>query len=251
MITLEADLVERFLRPKAVAEASKGSAWGQSDTVWVEDVEGTDGFLLVRPLKDDPSRAELEDSGAIISLNLGKGESRRVEKSNPSRNDRTEDMASMTELNEATVLNNLGRRYHSNLIYTYSGLFLVALNPYKTLPIYGESVMAWYEGTGSDREARPPHIFATADQAFKEMLGQRKDQSILITGESGAGKTENTKRVIQYLAGRSGKAAAGLEARIIQANPIMEAFGNAQTIRNNNSSRFVISQSYLIFIIVL
>lgn len=237
--SLSEDTLERFLRPKAVAEAALTNTWGESDAVWVPD--GEEGYVLAKPMKDDPGKAELDISGSIIELpdNL-KG----VERSNPSRNDRTEDMASMAELNEATVLHNLRRRYQSNLIYTYSGLFLVAVNPYKNLPIYTEQVMSMYKDTNPDasgRRSKPPHIFATADEAYRAMLESRRNQSILITGESGAGKTENTKRVIQYLAGIAGKVdgGAGLEERIILANPIMEAFGNAQTVRNNNSSRFV------------
>lgn len=164
------------------------------------------------------------------------------------RDDRTEDMANMTELNEATVLHNLRRRYQSNLIYTYSGLFLVAVNPWKDLPIYSDAIMSMYRrgpdtnnNTNNNTATLPPHIYATADAAYRAMLESRRNQSILITGESGAGKTENTKRVIQYLAGRATGSGAveGLEARLLQANPIMEAFGNAQTVRNNNSSRFV------------
>lgn len=235
--SLSDDTLERFLRPKAVAEAALTNTWGESDSVWVPDVE--EGYVLAKPTKDDPSKAELDISGSIIELPTGmKG----VERSNPSRNDRTEDMASMAELNEATVLHNLRRRYQSNLIYTYSGLFLVAVNPYKNLPIYAEQVMSLYKDSArSGKREKPPHIFGTADEAYRAMLESRKNQSILITGESGAGKTENTKRVIQYLAGIAGKVdgGAGLEERIIMANPIMEAFGNAQTVRNNNSSRFV------------
>jgi myosin protein heavy chain len=118
---------------------------------------------------------------------------------------------------------------------------LVAVNPYRELPIYTDGVMQWYRQGNSGRADRPPHIFAVADEAYRAMLSTRSSQSILITGESGAGKTENTKRVIQYLANIScanGSLGSQLEDRIIQANPILEAFGNAQTIRNNNSSRF-------------
>lgn len=242
--SLAEDTLERFLRPKAVAEAALTNTWGESDAVWVPDA--VEGYVLAKPFKDDPEKAELDISGTIIDLPAG---GKGVERSNPSRNDRTEDMASMAELNEATVLHNLRRRYQSNLIYTYSGLFLVAVNPYKNLPIYTGQVMEMYKnvvsssqtGEASCRRVRPPHIFATADEAYRAMLESRRNQSILITGESGAGKTENTKRVIQYLAGiAAGKMdGAGLEERIILANPIMEAFGNAQTVRNNNSSRFV------------
>lgn len=98
--------------------------------------------------------------------------------------------------------------------------------------------MRWYRESNGARTDLPPHIFAIADAAYRTMLSSHESQSILITGESGAGKTENTKRVIQYLANTAGKGDQSLEDRIIQANPILEAFGNAQTIKNNNSSRF-------------
>ena len=118
-------------------------------------------------------------------------------------------------------------------------MFLVAVNPYHKLPIYSDNVVKLYKG--KKRIEMPPHIYAVADAAFRDMIQDRENQSILITGESGAGKTENTKKVIQYMASvtteRSGHEGT-LEERIIQANPILESFGNAQTVRNNNSSRF-------------
>jgi myosin protein heavy chain len=135
----------------------------------------------------------------------------------------------------------------SDLIYTYSGLFLVTVNPYTPLPIYTNEYINMYKGRS--REDNKPHIFAMADEAFRNLVDENENQSILVTGESGAGKTENTKKVIQYLAavahsqaqasakGR-GKQHSNLSAQILRANPILEAFGNAQTVRNNNSSRF-------------
>jgi myosin heavy subunit len=161
---------------------------------------------------------------------------------NPAKFDGVEDMSELGYLNEAGVLHNLRLRYNKDVIYTYSGLFLVAINPYKRFPIYTDSVIDLYKGRRRNEVA--PHIFAIADGAYRSMLGDKLNQSILITGESGAGKTENTKKVIQYLtsvAGRSGGSAAGgasLETQILQANPILESFGNAKTTRNNNSSRF-------------
>lgn len=121
------------------------------------------------------------------------------------------------------------------------------MNPYHALPIYTESVIQSY--SNKRREENPPHIFAVADGAMRHMLEDHENQSLLITGESGAGKTENTKRVIQYLTAttvdadasgpwHSGEPLGLLERQILQANPILESFGNAQTVRNNNSSRF-------------
>uniref|UniRef100_A0A2K5W4Z9 Myosin-11 n=1 Tax=Macaca fascicularis TaxID=9541 RepID=A0A2K5W4Z9_MACFA len=127
---------------------------------------------------------------------------------------------------------------------TYSGLFCVVVNPYKHLPIYSEKIVDMYKG--KKRHEMPPHIYAIADTAYRSMLQDREDQSILCTGESGAGKTENTKKVIQYLAvvasshkGKKDTSITGeLEKQLLQANPILEAFGNAKTVKNDNSSRF-------------
>lgn len=167
---------------------------------------------------------------------------------NPPKFDKIEDMAMMTHLSEPAVLFNLKERYAAWMIYTYSGLFCVTVNPYKWLPVYNTEVVAGYRG--KKRQETPPHIFSISDSAYQFMATDRENQSILITGESGAGKTVNTKRVIQYFASI---AAAGetkkkehnasslkgtLEDQIIQANPLLEAFGNAKTVRNDNSSRF-------------
>ncbi|XP_077412042.1 myosin-7-like [Vanacampus margaritifer] len=168
-----------------------------------------------------------------------------VHPQNPPKFDKIEDMAMFTFLHEPAVLFNLKERYAAWMIYTYSGLFCVTINPYKWLPVYNKEVVAAYRG--KKRSEAPPHIFSISDNAYQYMLTDRENQSILITGESGAGKTVNTKRVIQYfasIAAGSGKKDTGsekkgtLEDQIIQANPALEAFGNAKTIRNDNSSRF-------------
>uniref|UniRef100_A0A8D0CVK5 Myosin heavy chain 16 n=1 Tax=Sander lucioperca TaxID=283035 RepID=A0A8D0CVK5_SANLU len=165
-----------------------------------------------------------------------------VQQMNPAKFYQASDMANLTFLNEASVLENLRSRYVSMRIYTYSGLFCVTINPYKWLPIYGAKVAQIYKG--KKRNEVPPHLFSISDNAYHDMLMEHENQSMLITGESGAGKTENTKKVIQYFAnvGASGSKASdskgSLEDQIIQANPVLEAFGNAKTIRNNNSSRF-------------
>ncbi|XP_046870538.1 myosin heavy chain, fast skeletal muscle-like [Hypomesus transpacificus] len=168
---------------------------------------------------------------------------------NPPKFDKIEDMAMMTHLNEATVLYNLKERYAAWMIYTYSGLFCVTVNPYKWLPVYSQKVVVAYRG--KKRMEAPPHIFSISDNAYQFMLTDRENQSVLITGESGAGKTVNTKRVIQYFAtiavagsdkkkeaAASGKMQGSLEDQIIAANPLLEAYGNAKTVRNDNSSRF-------------
>merc|ERR1712128_81291 len=160
---------------------------------------------------------------------------------NPPKFDCCVDMSNLTYLNDASVLWNLRIRYVNELIYTYSGLFCIAVNPYKRFPIYTQRSMEVY--MGKRRNEVPPHIFAIAEGAFQGMMQGGKNQSILITGESGAGKTENTKKVISYFAsiGASGKkkeGEVGLEDKIVQTNPVLEAWGNAKTLRNDNSSRF-------------
>uniref|UniRef100_A0A8K9Y5Y1 Myosin motor domain-containing protein n=1 Tax=Oncorhynchus mykiss TaxID=8022 RepID=A0A8K9Y5Y1_ONCMY len=177
---------------------------------------------------------------------------------NPPKYDKIEDMAMMTYLNEASVLYNLKERYAAWMIYTYSGLFCATVNPYKWLPVYDMEVVNAYRG--KKRMEAPPHIFSVSDNAFQFMQIDQENQSVLITGESGAGKTVNTKRVIQYFAtiAVSGakkevdptKMQGSLEDQIIAANPLLEAYGNAKTVRNDNSSRFVkhiIISFYLIF----
>ncbi|KAF7248963.1 Myosin-4, partial [Varanus komodoensis] len=166
---------------------------------------------------------------------------------NPPKFDKIEDMVMMTHLHEPAVLYNLKERYAAWMIYTYSGLFCVTVNPYKWLPVYNPEVVTGYRG--KKRQEAPPHIFSISDNAYQFMLTDRENQSVLITGESGAGKTVNTKRVIQYFATiavtgdkkkepQPGKMQGTLEDQIIQANPLLEAFGNAKTVRNDNSSRF-------------
>merc|ERR1712156_737889 len=151
-------------------------------------------------------------------------------------------MANLTFLNDASVFYNLKVRFQAKLIYTYSGLFCIVVNPYKRYPIYTGTVVKMY--LGKRRNEVPPHLWAITETAYRNMLTNAKDQAMLITGESGAGKTENTKKVISYLAAVAApkKAAAtkkvSLEDQIVATNPILESYGNAKTARNDNSSRF-------------
>merc|ERR1711976_773747 len=160
---------------------------------------------------------------------------------NPPKFDCSEDMANLTYLGDACVLWNSVVRYKNELIYTYSGLFCIAINPYKRFPIYTLRTMELY--VGKRRNECWPHIFAIAEGAYQGMTNSGCNQSILITGESGAGKTENTKKVISYFAticssGKRKEGEASLEDKIVATNPVLEAWGNAKTVRNDNSSRF-------------
>ena len=162
------------------------------------------------------------------------------------------DLVLLDSLDEGLVLHNIRQRYMADRIYTGIGTILVSVNPFKRLPLYGVDVMDDYNHAGNRR--MPPHPFKTADAAFKKMMlsDDAKNQSILISGESGAGKTECTKQCMSYLAevagggNSSGGGAATssssvggnthIEQRVLMANPILEAFGNAKTLRNDNSS---------------
>merc|ERR1719195_770781 len=161
---------------------------------------------------------------------------------NPPKFEKCEDMANLTYLNDASVFWNLKVRFQAKLIYTYSGLFCIVVNPYKRYPIYTGTVVKMY--LGKRRNEVPPHLWAITETAYRNMLQNAKNQSMLITGESGAGKTENTKKVISYLAmvATSGKKSStkkvSLEDQIVATNPILESYGNAKTSRNDNSSRF-------------
>ncbi|VDL72666.1 unnamed protein product [Nippostrongylus brasiliensis] len=241
----ESDL--RFLQVQraAVADPARASEWAGKKLCWVPHEK--DGFVAgsIKQETNDEVIVEICDTGKTVTISKDD-----VQKANPPKFDKVEDMSELTYLNEASVLHNLKERYFSSLIYTYSGLFCVVINPYKRLPIYSEGLIEEFKG--KKRHEMPPHIFAIADSAYRSMLQDREDQSILCTGESGAGKTENTKKVIQYLAHVAGAtrskggpqqpatspAKGELEHQLLQANPILEAFGNSKTVKNDNSSRF-------------
>uniref|UniRef100_A0A2I3HZQ8 Unconventional myosin-VI n=1 Tax=Nomascus leucogenys TaxID=61853 RepID=A0A2I3HZQ8_NOMLE len=147
-----------------------------------------------------------------------------------------EDNCSLMYLNEATLLHNIKVRYSKDRIYTYVANILIAVNPYFDIPkIYSSEAIKSYQGKSLG--TRPPHAFAIADKAFRDMKVLKMSQSIIVSGESGAGKTENTKFVLRYLTESYGTG-QDIDDRIVEANPLLEAFGNAKTVRNNNSSRF-------------
>ncbi|CAF3282352.1 unnamed protein product [Rotaria sp. Silwood2] len=241
----------------SITDATTANEWAAKKFVWVPDEH--EGFVRGQVRQEQMDGQLLVDLENGKRVTIHKDDTQRV---NPPKFSKIEDMSELTCLNDASVLYNLKERYYSGLIYTYSGLFCVVVNPYKRLPIYSENVIEMYKG--KKREQMPPHIFAIAGDAYRLMLQNREDQSILCTGESGAGKTENTKKVIQYLAyiaaapkssqrqpattinqyqqqmstNKLSDASGELEAQLLQANPILEAFGNAKTVKNDNSSRF-------------
>ncbi|XP_065271118.1 myosin-9 [Emys orbicularis] len=216
--------------------------WAAKKLVWVPSEKNGFEMASLKEEVGDEAIVELAENGKKVRINKDD-----IQKMNPPKFSKVEDMAELTCLNEASVLHNLKERYYSGLIYTYSGLFCVVINPYKNLPIYSEEIVEMYKG--KKRHEMPPHIYAITDTAYRSMMQDREDQSILCTGESGAGKTENTKKVIQYLAHVASshkskkdqwasKTLGELERQLLQANPILEAFGNAKTVKNDNSSRF-------------
>ncbi|XP_041941432.1 LOW QUALITY PROTEIN: myosin-9 [Alosa sapidissima] len=231
--------VDRNIVNNPLAQAD----WASKKLVWVPSERLGFEAGSIKEEHGDEAMVELADSGKKVRVNKDD-----IQKMNPPKFSKVEDMAELTCLNEASVLHNLKERYYSGLIYTYSGLFCVVINPYKNLPIYSEEIIEMYKG--KKRHEMPPHIYAITDTAYRSMMQDREDQSILCTGESGAGKTENTKKVIQYLAhvasshktkkdqNSSVLSHGELEKQLLQANPILEAFGNAKTVKNDNSSRF-------------
>ncbi|XP_029292830.1 myosin-10 isoform X1 [Cottoperca gobio] len=238
-----------FVDRAVVYNPATQADWTAKKLVWIPSERHGFEAASIREERGEEVQLELAENGKKVVINKDD-----IQKMNPPKFSKVEDMAELTCLNEASVLHNLKDRYYSGLIYTYSGLFCVVINPYKNLPIYSENIIEMYRG--KKRHEMPPHIYAISESAYRCMLQDREDQSILCTGESGAGKTENTKKVIQYLAhvasshkGRKDhnippespkafKLQGELERQLLQANPILESFGNAKTVKNDNSSRF-------------
>ena len=156
---------------------------------------------------------------------------------NPSSLDGCEDFLTLPHLDEPNILHSLRVRYEAGEVYSYTGPILIAVNPWRAVDLYSITVMQSY----SEKRAAAPHIYHVANKAYDAMIEKRKSQCILIAGESGAGKTENTKKVLQVLtaAGENRtKSSASIEQQIMLTNPVLEGFGNAKTLRNDNSSRF-------------
>jgi len=212
---------------------------------WVPNTNKAEGGYLEGLTEKEMKVADWEAVGVKVNVVVN-GETKTFKSEticqvNPPKFDCSEDMADLTFLGDACVLWNSVVRYKNELIYTYSGLFCIAINPYKRFPIYTLRTMELY--VGKRRSEVWPHIFAIAEGAYQGMNQSGINQSILITGESGAGKTENTKKVIAYFAticssGKRKEGEASLEDKIVQTNPVLEAWGNAKTVRNDNSSRF-------------
>ncbi|KAJ3407393.1 Myosin type-2 heavy chain 1, partial [Chytridiales sp. JEL 0842] len=175
---------------------------------------------------------------------------------NPPMLEGIDDLANLSYLHEPAVLHNVRLRYMQEQIYTYSGIVLIAMNPFQRLPLYSPDIMREY--SGKRRGELEPHLFAVAEEAYRNMIREKKNQSIIVSGESGAGKTQSAKYIMRYFAivddlekkfqgssdqlnGGSGAGSSGtseIEEAVLSTNPIMESFGNSKTTRNDNSSRF-------------
>ncbi|KAL5542469.1 hypothetical protein UlMin_010179 [Ulmus minor] len=203
--------------------------------VWVEDPEvaWADGEVV-------------EANNEQITVNCTSGKSIVAKASNVYPMDPefppcgVDDMTRLAYLHEPGVLHNLKCRYDMNEIYTYTGNILIAVNPFRRLPhLYDSHMMEQYKRASFGELS--PHPFAIADYAYRMMINEGISQSILVSGESGAGKTESTKMLMRYLAYMGGRATTdgrSVEQQVLESNPVLEAFGNAKTVRNNNSSRF-------------
>ncbi|OIT34792.1 myosin-1 [Nicotiana attenuata] len=179
----------------------------------------------------------ISKSGNEVLISLSEGKVLKVKAddllpANPDILDGVDDLMQLSYLNEPSVLYNLQYRYNRDMIYTKAGPVLVAVNPFKKVSLYGNEYIEAYKR----KSMESPHVYAITDMAIREMVRDEVNQSIIISGESGAGKTETAKIAMQYLAALGG--GSGIEDEILKTNPILEAFGNAKTLRNDNSSRF-------------
>jgi myosin heavy subunit len=219
--------------------------------VWLPD--DTDLFLPAKVMsKFEPGKPGVVATVAT-SNNLGSNrklsanETKDLLPMDPQSLKMVDDMVTLKQLDKASILHNLRLRFEKDTIYTNIGSILVAVNPFKTLPLYGPEVVDKYLDGSAPGQSLPPHIYAVGEEAFNRMMRYKKSQSCIVSGESGSGKTETTKLFLQYVAEKSSALAAqfgaqsdtNLQEQILQANPLLEAFGNAKTVRNDNSSRLV------------
>ncbi|XP_058853827.1 unconventional myosin-XVIIIa-like isoform X8 [Acipenser ruthenus] len=221
---------------KTEEEIAAEQEWYGTDKVWLVH---KDGFSLATLLKaenhslpEGKVKIKLEHDGTILDVDEDD-----VEKANPPAFDRVEDLASLQYLNESSVMHSLRQRYGGNLLHTYAGPSMVIINPLSAPSMYSEKVMHMFKGCR--REDSSPHIYAVAQAAYRNLLTTRQDQSIVLLGKSGSGKTTNSQHLVQYLVSIAGSTGKIFSAEKWQAvYTILEAFGNSATGMNSNGSRF-------------
>ncbi|XP_049664330.1 unconventional myosin-Vb-like [Accipiter gentilis] len=214
-----------------------GDLYVQGARVWIPDcVEVWRVAEVTRGYKEGDAILHLRlEDGSALAYPI---ESQLPPLCNPDCLSGADDLVALSYLHEPAVLHSLRRRFlEANAIYTYCGVILVAINPYKPLPIYEEEVI--YAYSGHEIGDMDPHIFALAEEAYKQMVRFGKNQSLIISGESGAGKTASAKYAMRYFTTVGGCLCdSSMEEKVLASSPVMEAFGNARTSRNDNSSRF-------------
>uniref|UniRef100_A0A8C5KVX8 Unconventional myosin-XVIIIa n=1 Tax=Jaculus jaculus TaxID=51337 RepID=A0A8C5KVX8_JACJA len=222
---------------KTEEQIAAEEAWYETEKVWLVH---KDGFSLASQLKSEELslpegkvRVKLDHDGAILDVDEDD-----VEKANAPSCDRLEDLASLVYLNESSVLHTLRQRYGASLLHTYAGPSLLVLSPRGAPAVYSEKVMHMFKGCR--REDMAPHIYAVAQTAYRAMLMSRQDQSIILLGSSGSGKTTSCQHLVQYLATITGTSASKVfSVEKWQAlYTLLEAFGNSPTIMNGNATRF-------------
>ena len=197
-----------------------------ADLVWVP--------ALITENEGGVTTYELQDKSTVQISNHVTDPSKLDKVTPSSLSTNIDNLTNLDEFGEGAVIHQLRQRYTLDTIYTNIGTILVSINPYKTLPIYSPTLISEYQ---ADYTNKPPHVFGIAAEAYKRLLEETQNQAVIISGESGAGKTEATKTVLMYLSEVAGSD-TGVEQEILQSNPVLEAFGNSKTLRNNNSSRF-------------
>ncbi|XP_056139039.1 unconventional myosin-XVIIIa isoform X1 [Lampris incognitus] len=221
---------------KTEEQIAAEQAWYGSEKVWLVHKDGFSLGTVVKTESDSVTegkvRIKLEHDGTVLDVDEDD-----AEKANPPSYDRSEDLASLLYLNESSVMHSLRQRYGGNLIHTYAGPSMVVINPLSTPSMYSEKVMHMFKGCR--REDMAPHIYAVAQSAYRNLLTTRQDQSIVLLGKSGSGKTTNCQHLVQYLVSIAGSTGKIFSAEKWQAvYTILEAFGNSATSMNTNASRF-------------